>query len=59
MLRDGELRAVMGTGPVDLAPGRLADVETIHAMTIRKSQGSQATKVAMLLAAAGLAAADP
>lgn len=51
VLRDGELRAVMSgaTGPVDLAPGRLADVETMHAMTIHKSQGSQATEVTVLL----------
>lgn len=49
--RDGELRAVMSTatGPVDFATGRLADIETMHAMTIHKSQGSQATEVTVLL----------
>ena len=33
----------------DLAPGRLDTVETMHALTIHKSQGSQATEVAVLL----------
>ncbi len=51
VLRNGDLRAVMSgaTGPVELAPGRLADIETMHAMTIHKSQGSQATEVTVLL----------
>ena len=51
VLRDGDLRAVMSgaTGPVELATGRLADVETMHAMTIHKSQGSQAAEVTVLL----------
>lgn len=31
------------------APGRLAEVETMHAMTIHKSQGSQADEVTVLL----------
>ncbi|CAN5411537.1 exodeoxyribonuclease V subunit alpha [soil metagenome] len=45
------LRAhVAATGaPVDLAPSRLGDVETMHAMTIHKSQGSQAGTVVVLL----------
>ncbi len=49
--RDGALRAVMsgGSGPVEFATGRLADIETMHAMTIHKSQGSQATEVTVLL----------
>lgn len=49
--RDGALRAVMATatGPVEFATSRLADVETMHAMTIHKSQGSQATEVTVLL----------
>jgi len=48
---DGALRAVMAgaTGPVELATGRLADIETMHAMTIHKSQGSQAAEVTVLL----------
>jgi exodeoxyribonuclease V alpha subunit len=36
-------------GPRDLAPSRLGDVETMHAMTIHKSQGSQADVVTVLL----------
>ena len=43
----------------DFAPGRLDAVETMHAMTIHKSQGSQAERVTVLLPDAGLAAADP
>lgn len=48
---DGRPRAVLAGagGPLELAPGRLADVETMHAMTIHKSQGSQAREVTVLL----------
>jgi exodeoxyribonuclease V alpha subunit len=35
--------------PLDLTPARLGDVETVHAMTIHKSQGSQFQTVAVLL----------
>jgi len=51
VLRDGGLRAAMAAagGPVEFATGRLADVETMHAMTIHKSQGSQAAEVTVLL----------
>lgn len=51
VLRDGVLRAVMagGTGPVEFATSRLAEVQTMHAMTIHKSQGSQAAEVTVLL----------
>jgi len=51
VLRDGGLRAAMATsaGPVQFATGRLADVETMHAMTIHKSQGSQAVEITVLL----------
>lgn len=51
VVRDGVLRAVMGGtgGPVELATSRLADIETMHAMTIHKSQGSQANEVTVLL----------
>ena len=38
-----------GSGVRDLAPSRLPDVETMHAMTIHKSQGSQAEEVTVLL----------
>jgi exodeoxyribonuclease V alpha subunit len=51
ILRDGVLRAVMaGTeGPAEFATSRLADIETMHAMTIHKSQGSQIGEVTVLL----------
>ena len=51
VLCDGGLRAAMNSsaGPVELAPGRLSDVETMHAMTIHKSQGSQAGEVTVLM----------
>ncbi|BBY07137.1 exodeoxyribonuclease V subunit alpha [Mycobacterium noviomagense] len=45
------LRAVIAgaTGPLDFASSRLSDVETMHALTIHKSQGSQAAEVTVLL----------
>ncbi|HEX2212474.1 MAG TPA: exodeoxyribonuclease V subunit alpha, partial [Mycobacterium sp.] len=50
VLRDGVLRAVIaGTERLEFATSRLADVETMHAMTIHKSQGSQADEVTVLL----------
>ena len=51
VLRDGVLRAAMaGTGgTAEFATGRLSDIDTMHAMTIHKSQGSQATEVTVLL----------
>jgi exodeoxyribonuclease V alpha subunit len=51
VLRDGGLRAAIATagGMTDLATSRLADIETLHAMTIHKSQGSQAAEVTVLL----------
>jgi exodeoxyribonuclease V alpha subunit len=44
--REG-LRAQIGS--VDVATGRLGDVETMYAMTIHKSQGSQAKEVTVLM----------
>ncbi len=38
-----------GATHLDLAPSRLGDAETMHAMTIHKSQGSQADVVTVLL----------
>jgi exodeoxyribonuclease V alpha subunit len=38
-----------GVGFLELAPSRLGDVATMHAMTIHKSQGSQADEVTVLL----------
>ncbi|ORV81844.1 exodeoxyribonuclease V subunit alpha [Mycobacterium interjectum] len=48
--REG-LRAVIAgaTGNLDFATSRLSDIETMHAMTIHKSQGSQATEVTVLM----------
>jgi exodeoxyribonuclease V alpha subunit len=52
---DGRLRVwIAGSESVrDLAPGRLEAIETMHAMTIHKSQGSQADRVTVLLPDAG------
>jgi exodeoxyribonuclease V alpha subunit len=48
---DRALRAVIGGAGETLtfATSRLADVETMHAMTIHKSQGSQADEVTVLM----------
>jgi len=45
------LRAALdaSSGPLDLATSRLGDVDTMHAMTIHKSQGSQADEVTVLM----------
>ena len=37
------------SGPLEFATSRLAEVETMHAMTIHKSQGSQADEVTVLM----------
>lgn len=37
------------TGPQRFAPSRLGEVETMHAMTIHKAQGSQAGEITVLL----------
>ncbi len=52
---DGRLRVwIAGSEALrDLAPGRLEDIETMHAMTIHKSQGSQADRITVLLPEAG------
>jgi exodeoxyribonuclease V alpha subunit len=47
VVRDDALRAVIGD--TSFATSRLADVETMHAMTIHKSQGSQSEEVTVLL----------
>ena len=48
---DGGLRVAVTTsaGGADFAPSRLSQVDTMHAMTIHKSQGSQADDVVILL----------
>jgi exodeoxyribonuclease V alpha subunit len=52
---DGRLRAwISGSGGLhDFSTGRLDEVETMHAMTIHKSQGSQARRITVLLPDAG------
>jgi exodeoxyribonuclease V alpha subunit len=49
--RPDGLRAVIfgAAGPLDFATSRISDVETMYAMTIHKSQGSQAEEVTVLL----------
>jgi exodeoxyribonuclease V alpha subunit len=51
VVRGDGLRAVIAAGaaPLEFATGRLSDVETMHAMTIHKSQGSQADEVTVLM----------
>ncbi len=48
---DGTLRAVFarGDGLVDFAPSRLSNVQTVHAMTVYRSQGSQFQRVSVVL----------
>jgi exodeoxyribonuclease V alpha subunit len=48
---DGSLRVAFATSadPVTYAAGRLSELDTMHAMTIHKSQGSQADEVVILL----------
>ena len=49
--RPAGLRAVMSvaTGSLEFATSRLSEVETMYAMTIHKSQGSQAEEITVLL----------
>ncbi|MBW0016777.1 MAG: exodeoxyribonuclease V subunit alpha [Mycobacterium sp.] len=51
VLAGGALRAVIAGAeePLDFATSRMSAVETAHAMTIHKSQGSQADEVTVLL----------
>jgi len=51
VLHNGALRAVIASagGPLEFATSRLGDIETMHAMTIHKSQGSQADEVTVLM----------
>ena len=46
-LDGGALRVRVGER--DLAPSRMTQVETVHAMTVHKSQGSQATMITVVL----------
>ncbi len=51
VLEEGRLRARIDSARdlLDLAPARLDAIDTMHALTIHKSQGSQATEVSVLL----------
>ncbi|ONI73909.1 exodeoxyribonuclease V subunit alpha [Kribbella sp. ALI-6-A] len=48
---DGSLRVCIDSsrGRRDFAPSRLGNIETLHAMTIHKAQGSQAAEVTVLM----------
>lgn len=48
---DGSLRGLINAsdGVLDFATTRLAEVQTMHALTVHKSQGSQAAEVTVLL----------
>ncbi len=48
---DGSVRAVFARVPqlVDFAPSRLSEVQTVHAMTVHRSQGSQFERVTVVL----------
>ncbi|MFG1626067.1 exodeoxyribonuclease V subunit alpha [Kribbella sp. NPDC049227] len=48
---DGSLRVCIDSsrGRLDLSPNRLGNIETLHAMTIHKAQGSQAAEVTVLM----------
>jgi exodeoxyribonuclease V alpha subunit len=51
-VRSGDqLRVAFGLqgGIIDIAPGRLADVQTVHAMTVHRSHGSQFDHVTVVL----------
>lgn len=52
--RQGPLAAIQtGQGVRTFSPWRLADVETMHAMTVHKAQGSEADDVTVLVPAPG------
>jgi exodeoxyribonuclease V alpha subunit len=46
---DGLTAVIAGATLATYAPSRLGDIETLHAMTVHKSQGSQARAVTVLL----------
>ena len=57
VVNDGERGPVAafarGQDTVRLAPARLSNVQTVHAMTVHRSQGSQFDRVSVLLPAVG------
>ena len=48
---DGAVRAIFARGStvVRWAPSRLSQIETVHAMTVHRSQGSQFARVSLVL----------
>ena len=47
---DGPVAVVhTASGPLRLSPWRLSDIETMHAMTVHKAQGSQADNVVVIV----------
>ncbi|TNC44651.1 exodeoxyribonuclease V subunit alpha [Mumia zhuanghuii] len=47
---DGPMAVIQtATGPLRLSPWRLSDIETMHAMTVHKAQGSQAKNVVVIV----------
>ena len=46
---EGLVAVIAGAALATYAPSRLGDIETLHAMTVHKSQGSQARAVTVLL----------
>ncbi|WP_262851535.1 exodeoxyribonuclease V subunit alpha [Mumia quercus] len=47
---DGPVAVIQtASGPLRLSPWRLSDIETMHAMTVHKAQGSQAENVVVIV----------
>lgn len=47
---DGPLAVIQtAAGPLSLSPWRLSDIETMHAMTVHKAQGSQVENVVVIV----------
>ncbi|MFD1824429.1 exodeoxyribonuclease V subunit alpha [Mumia zhuanghuii] len=47
---DGPIAVLQtASGPLPLSPWRLSDIETMHAMTVHKAQGSQAENVVVIV----------
>jgi exodeoxyribonuclease V alpha subunit len=55
VVRDGRTRAVFRRGDrvVSLGPSRLSDVETVHALSVHRSQGSEFDRVTLVLPSPG------
>ncbi|QMW66576.1 exodeoxyribonuclease V subunit alpha [Mumia sp. ZJ1417] len=47
---DGPIAVLQtASGPLSLSPWRLSDIETMHAMTVHKAQGSQAENIVVIV----------